>query len=379
MPEPRHRPRGDWHRGEWRREWGRQGRPPWWPEGEAWPPEGPGGWRLVRRRFMARAFGFALLALIIMIAAVGIVVWALSHAFSGGPPAIVAALVGLILVALFARAIVRGVRGSAGPVADLMAAASRVEAGDYSARVAETGPRDVRRLASAFNAMSARLEHDEAERRQLLADVSHELRTPLSVIQGNVEGILDGLYPADRAHLEPILEETALLERLVEDLRTLSLSETGSLQLHPEPTDLEGLLADIVAGFGPRADAAGVTLRLAAAELPDSMELDQARIRQVIGNLLENALRFTPRGGLVSLEARRRDGWVELVVRDSGAGIEPEALERIFDRFYRAAESRGSGLGLPIARSLVEAHGGTISAESEPGQGTVMRVLLPDS
>ena len=147
-----------------------------------------------------------------------------------------------------------------------------------------------------------------------------------------------------------------------------------TLVLAQKPFDMGYMAVQFAA-----ADAAGVTLRLNAGDLPPSLELDQARIRQVIGNLLENALRFTPRGGQVSVEGRRREGGVELVVRDTGAGIEAEALERIFDRFYRAPESRGSGLGLPIARSLVEAHGGIIQAESEPGRGTVMRVTLPAS
>jgi signal transduction histidine kinase len=326
---------------------------------------------------MTRIIGFGLLALAVVVILTGIVVWSLSHTFRGGPPSFVIGLLGILLVVLFARGVVRGVRGSAGPVADLMAAASRIEAGDYSVRVTEAGPRDVRRLASAFNAMSARLERDEGERRQLLADVSHELRTPLSVIQGNVEGILDGLYPPDREHLEPILEETALLERLVEDLRTLSLSETGSLRLHREPTDLADLLTDIVAGFRPRADAAGVQLSLDLQGLPASMELDQARIRQVVSNLVDNALRFTPRGGSVRVAARGGDSSVEIAVRDSGAGMTTQELERIFDRFYRAPESRGSGLGLPIARSLAQAHGGSLVASSAPGDGTEMRVVLP--
>jgi two-component system sensor histidine kinase BaeS len=282
-----------------------------------------------------------------------------------------------ILFVLLARAIVRGFRSSALPIADMMDAAARVEAGDYSARVREDGPRDMRRLARAFNAMSARLAVDEAERRRLLADVSHELRTPLSVIQGNVEGILDGLYPADREHLEPILEEAHLLERLVEDLRTLSLSESGALQLHREPTDLAELLGEAVAGFRARADASGIRLELSLDDGLPTLELDQARFHQVIGNLLTNALRFTPASGRVTITATPVATGVGITVSDTGAGISPEELPRIFDRFYRSADSGGSGLGLPIARSLVEAHGGTIEAESTPENGTTIRITLP--
>jgi signal transduction histidine kinase len=305
------------------------------------------------------------------------VVWAIGTVFGSGASSVIGAMLVLLAVLLVARSLLRGLRGSALPIADIMEAAGRVEAGDYSARVREDGPRDLRRLARAFNAMSTRLASDADQRRQLLADVSHELRTPLSVIQGNVEGILDGLYPADRAHLEPILEETQLLERLVEDLRTLSLSESGALRLHREPTDLAALLAETIAGFGAKADAASVSLRVSTAAGLPPLELDQARMHQVIGNLLANALRFTPAGGLVEVHAAAAAGSVEITISDSGSGIVPEVLPRIFDRFFRSGDTGGSGLGLPIARSLVEAHGGSIEAESPPGGGTVVRIQLP--
>jgi signal transduction histidine kinase len=321
---------------------------------------------------------FAVVVLTLLAALAALLVWAIGTLLGSGAGTVIAALLVLLVLLLVGRAIVRGVRGSAEPIADLMAAASRVETGDYGARVREAGPRDLRRLARAFNAMSARLERDAAERRQLLADVSHELRTPLSVIQGNVEGILDGLYPADRAHLEPILEETQLLERLVEDLRTLSLSETGVLRLHREPTDLGALLSESVAAFRAKADAASVTLALSLDDGLPNLEVDQSRLRQVIGNLLDNAVRLTPAGGSVRVRASASGpDAVEIDVQDTGPGIAPEVLPRIFDRFYRSGERGGSGLGLPIARSLVEAHGGTIAAASEAGQGTRISIRLP--
>ncbi|HEX6655485.1 MAG TPA: HAMP domain-containing sensor histidine kinase, partial [Candidatus Limnocylindria bacterium] len=211
----------------------------------------------------------------------------------------------------------------------------------------------------------------------LLADVSHELRTPLSVIQGNVEGILDGLYPADRPHLEPILEEIGLLERLVDDLRTLSLAETGELRLHREPAHLADLLGEVVTAFEARAQAAGLALRLQApAELP-VLDIDATRMRQVLGNLVANALRFTPRGGEVVVVASVEGDSSIIEVRDTGPGIAAEALPHVFDRFYRSGDSAGSGLGLPIARSLIEAHGGSIEALSPPGGGTTIRLRLP--
>jgi two-component system sensor histidine kinase BaeS len=361
-----------WSRGSWDGE-----RPPWWPEGESWPPDDPQAWRLVRRRFMGRMARFALLALTILVLMAALVVWAVSQLLGTSVATTIAGVIVLLLLLLVARGLVRGLRGSAAPIADMMAAASRVETGDYAARVRESGPPDVRRLARAFNAMSTRLERDADERRQLLADVSHELRTPLSVIQGNVEGIVDGLYPADRTHLDPILEEIGLLERLVDDLRTLSLAETGGLRLHREPTDLGELLGEVVAAFEARALAAGISLRREVPRTAPVLDIDATRMRQVLGNLVANALRFTPLGGEVVVAARPRDATIEIEVRDTGPGIAPDALPHVFDRFYRSGDSAGSGLGLPIARSLVEAHGGTIEAHSPANGGTAVRIQLP--
>jgi two-component system sensor histidine kinase BaeS len=321
--------------------------------------------------------GFALVAISILALLGGLVVWALTRVLSTPAATPVSALLVLLMLVLIVRVVVRGLRGSAAPIGDLMEAASRVESGDFGARVREDGPTDLRRLARAFNAMSARLERDAAERRQLLADVSHELRTPLSVIQGNVEGVLDGLYPADRAHLEPILEEIEVLERLVDDLRTLSLAETGGLRLHREPVDPSELLSDAAAAFEARAQAAGLSVQVDAPPDLPAVELDATRMRQVIGNLVANALRFTPPGGQVTLSAARDTDVLRIEVRDTGTGIAPEALPHVFDRFYRSADSSGSGLGLPIARSLVEAHGGTIEALAAEDGGTTIRVRLP--
>jgi signal transduction histidine kinase len=225
--------------------------------------------------------------------------------------------------------------------------------------------------------MSSRLEADADERRQLLADVSHELRTPLSVIQGNVEGILDGLYPADRAHLEPILDEIGLLERLVDDLRTISLAETGGLRLHREPTEVGELLNEVVAAFETRAEAAGIALRNDVTPGIPTLDLDPTRMRQVLGNLVTNALRVTPRGGEIVLAAAPQGEAVRIEVRDTGPGMAADVLPHVFDRFYRAGDSTGSGLGLPIARSLVEVHGGAIGVLAPDGGGTIIRIDLP--
>jgi len=276
----------------------------------------------------------------------------------------------------------RTLRRYAMPVADVVEAAGRLADGNYAARVIERGPPDTRRLAGAFNRMAMRLEAQETERRHLLAEIAHELRTPLAVIQGNLEGLLDGVYARDEAHLSAVLEETRVLATLIDDLRTLALAESGTLALHRESVDLGALLQDIVAAFGARAEAAGVALTdECAVELP-AVEIDPVRIRQVIANLLTNALQHTAAGGRIRVGCQwRADGaeagemWVS--VADSGTGIASEDLPHIFTRFYKSKDSRGTGLGLAIAQQLVILHGGRIVAESQLGQGTTIRLMLP--
>jgi two-component system, OmpR family, sensor histidine kinase BaeS len=295
--------------------------------------------------------------------------------FSAPGPGIVLLALVLLVAGTF---LWTGVRRAAVPIGNLIEAAGRVEVGDYAARVPEWGPGEIRGLARAFNAMASRLEADTEQRRRLLADVSHELRTPLAVIQGNLEGVLDGVYPADAQHLAPILDETRVLSRLIDDLRTLSLAEAGELPVHPEPTDLGLLLRDVAASFRPQAEAAGVAISVAASDGLANAEVDPARTREVLANLLSNALRHTPGGGRIDLSAELiPSGGVTVRVTDTGSGIPAEAMERIFDRFYRSPDSPGSGLGLPIAQQLVEAQGGTIHAESAPGAGTTITFTLP--
>jgi len=265
---------------------------------------------------------------------------------------------------------------TAAALGDVMDAADRVAEGDYAARVPVPAKGEVAGLARSFNAMASRLEVDAQQRRALFADVAHELRTPLSVVRGNVEGMLDGVYPRDDERLETLLDETAVMTRLLEDLRTLSLAESGVLRLHNEPTEVARLVDDLLTAFEPRAAAAGITLTAAVGAMPP-VALDPVRIRQTLENLLANALRHTPRGGKVWLEARLTGKTVCFAVADTGQGIPPEHLPHVFDRFWKSADSGGSGLGLAIARGLVEAHGGEIRAESAPGRGTTVRFDLP--
>jgi signal transduction histidine kinase len=192
-----------------------------------------------------------------------------------------------------------------------------------------------------------------------------------------VEALIDGVYPADREHLEPILEEARVMERLIDDLRTLTLAEAGSLVLHREPTDLATLLPDVVAGYRNQAEQAGVQLIVSVADAIPVLDIDPARVREVVANLLANALRHTPSAASVDVAARLVGDEVEVTVRDTGRGMDPDELDRIFERFYRAPDSPGSGLGLSIARDLVQAHGGTITATSDPGKGTTIRFTLP--
>jgi signal transduction histidine kinase len=279
----------------------------------------------------------------------------------------------IILVAVAAGTMRRLTR----PMDTLIDAAGRIESGDYSAQVPERGSPDLRSVARAFNSMSSRLKANDEQRRSFLADITHELRTPLSVIRGQVEAIGDGMYPADPAHLAPILDATQALDRLVEDLRTLVLTDAGSLVLNKEPTDLAALLAEIVESFKPQADAAHLALESDLAADLAQVEVDPGRIRSVIGNLLSNAIRHTPPDGALKVGLSRSGDQAVVIVADSGEGITPELLPHVFERFVKGAESNGSGLGLAIAHDIAEAHGGTLEVESEAGSGTRLKLSLP--
>ncbi len=273
-------------------------------------------------------------------------------------------------------------RGMGGPVANLTAATRSVAAGDLDVRVPDHYPGELGELAVAFNRMAQELARSDELRRNLTADVAHELRTPLSVIRGKLEGVLDGVYPNTSEHLELVLEEVELLTHLVEDLRLLALTEAGQLALEKQPMDVGDLLRDAQVNFGPQASDRDVTLALdLPVELPKVLA-DRRRISQVLGNLLTNALRHTPEGGCVTLSAAPGEGVVTVAVADTGAGIPSEYLPYVFERFWRGDKARTrssgrTGLGLAIAKHLVEAHGGEIGVESTPGQGSKFRFTLP--
>jgi two-component system sensor histidine kinase BaeS len=260
---------------------------------------------------------------------------------------------------------------------EIVEAAGRIEKGEYGVQVAERGPRELRSLARAFNAMSTRLATADRNRRAFVADLTHELRTPLAIIRGQAEAIGDGVYPGDQAHVTPILDAAASLETLVDALATMTLADVGSLTLKREAVDVPVLVTSSLAAFQSAADAAGV--RLVADLEPDlpSVDADPARIRGVLGNLLSNAIRYTPSGGTVTARAARSGESVVFSVRDTGQGIPDELHPRIFERFVKGPGSPGSGLGLAIAKDVVTAHGGKIEAISDAGKGTEIRFTLP--
>ncbi|MBP2704562.1 HAMP domain-containing histidine kinase [Microbispora sp. RL4-1S] len=289
----------------------------------------------------------------------------------------VAALVLLITVTATVAAGVRLVR----PLRALTSAVRRMEAGDGTARVDVRGRDEIGRLAAAFNAMSSRRAQLEDLRKSMVSDVAHELRTPLSNIRGWLEATQDGIVAPDPALVASLLEEAALLQHIIDDLQDLAVADAGELALHKEPVHVPDVLDQVTTAQRSNADAAGVRLTAGFDGEPEAYA-DPMRLRQAIGNIVSNAVRHTPPGGEVSLRARMTDGELVIEVADTGVGIAPEHLPLVFERFWRVDKSRtrrtgGSGLGLPIVRKLVEAHGGSVSATSTPGQGSVFTLRIP--
>jgi two-component system OmpR family sensor kinase/two-component system sensor histidine kinase BaeS len=284
-------------------------------------------------------------------------------------------------------------RSLTAPLQRLATAARAVADRDFSRRVEVEGTAEISEVALAFNEMTAALEESERHRQDMVADIAHELRTPLSVLQGNLRAILDDVYPLDRGEVSRLYDETRLLSRLVDDLRELALADAGQLRLNLQPTEAAEVVRATTDSLGLAAEAQGVAL---VAQVPDglpSVQADPDRLAQVLRNLLVNALRHTPPGGSVTVTANKVDDALELAVSDTGEGIPAEDLPRLFDRFWRGDPSRtreddsawghtdrwsrGAGLGLSVARSLVEAQGGRIWVESTAGEGSTFRVALP--
>ena len=288
--------------------------------------------------------------------------------------AVSTALVTLLIGFLLTRRIVT-------PLADVIAAAQEVTAGELSARAPVSGPDDFRALGDAFNQMVDTLQQNEQQRRNLLADVAHELRTPLTVLRGRLEGILDGIYPPDEAHIAPALIQTHLLQKLVDDLRLLTLAEMGQLPFERKPVHLGDVAEQTAVLFEAEATAKNVTLTVNVAPSLPPVTADPQRIGQVISNLLSNALRHVPDGGLIEMSVEQVAEGVSLSVADNGPGIPAADLPYLFDRFWRGDKSRnrssgGAGLGLAIVKQLVEEMNGRIFAQNQPGSGLRITFIL---
>ena len=333
--------------------------------------------RRARARFFRRVAIASIFVLALAILGFISVVRSLAGAAApaGTTPTIVPFL--LVIVGWVILLTVRKARGFASPLDAVMEAADRVADGDYTVRVSNGGPPPLRALASSFNTMTERLQDADRVRRDLMADVAHELRTPLSVLQGRLEGLRDGVYAYDHRQLSQLLEETHVLSRLVEDLRTLALSDAGALPLEREPTDLIGLARDVAVSMEPGAARRSVSLGVDGSRTPVVADIDPVRLREVLTNLVANAIRHSPAGGEVSVTIAEEASAIVVTVADTGSGMDAETLARLFDRFQKGAGSRGSGLGLAIAKGIVAAHGGEISVSSTPGRGTRVTFTLP--
>jgi two-component system, OmpR family, sensor histidine kinase BaeS len=282
-------------------------------------------------------------------------------------------LVAAIITVLAGRRLVR-------PVRTLTRAVQRMTAGDHTARVPVRGNDEVTRLADAFNTMAAAIDTTNRQHKTLVGDVAHELRTPLANVRSHLEAAQDGVLPLGPDLIQSLIEESTLLERLVADLQDLALADAGMLRIHPEESDATDLAEQAVAAHRASADVADVNLRLNATG-PVTVHADPVRLRQALGNLVSNAVRHTP-GGSVEVTVNEHGDTVTLAVADTGSGIAPEHLPHVFDRLYRADPSRsrttgGAGLGLAIAKHLVEAHHGRIEVTSTPGTGSTFTIQLP--
>lgn len=343
-----------------------------------------------RTRRVSRALGFTIffiLTAVLFVGGIAALLYLIFSEYSGvrniwllvcGAPVILVTIVLVTIITLYTR--------FGRPLEELFNAINTIEEGNLSVRVRENRSDMFSDLFKRFNKMVAELERAEQQRRNLTADIAHELRTPLHIIQGNLEGIVDGVYAPTTGHINNTLDETRLLSRLVNDLQTLSLAETGQLPLHPTRFLLADLIQDLTSSFASQAAFRGVELQSHIANPDQQLTADYDRLNQVLSNLISNALRHTPDGGMISIETGAGPSGernVRISVRDTGAGIPSEDLPFIFDRFWRADKSRSermhSGLGLAITKQLIHAHGGTIEVQSEPGKGTTFTIELPDS
>jgi len=285
--------------------------------------------------------------------------------------AAVALLIGLILTRQIAR-----------PIRALISGARHLTKGELSYRVDAKSHDEIGELADSFNIMASSLEKGEQSRRQLTADITHELRTPLTIIEGTVDGMIDGVFKSDSEHLSTIKEQTSMLTHLISDLRDLSLAESRQLKLNLTSTDMVKLVQRVVSSYEINAQEKNIRINLEKATQIPEIRIDPIRMEQVISNLLTNAIRHTPSGHNIDINVKNDEGGLVISVADTGEGIAPEDLPHVFERFYRSDTSRsrkegGTGLGLAIVKQMVEAHGGKVWVESKIGMGSIFNILLP--
>jgi signal transduction histidine kinase len=345
----------------------------------------PSPHRRIMRRFTRFAI-FFFISLIIFVGGSAALFYLVFSEYTGiqniwllvcGAPSALTVLLLFILITLYFR--------FGRPLEELFNAINAVGTGNLSVRVPEKNKSDMfSDLFKRFNKMVGELERAEEQRRNLTADIAHELRTPLHIIQGNLEGVLDGIYQPTSEHINATLDETRLLTRLVNDLQMLSLAETGQLPLHLTHFPIANLIQDLTTSFSPQAASLGIAFQTNLTDTDQTITADYDRLDQVLSNLISNALQYTPVGGKIIIETRPAsdpEKNVQIIIRDSGQGIASEDLPFIFDRFWRGNKSRSgrthSGLGLAITKQLILAHHGTIEAISELGNGTTFIIELP--
>jgi signal transduction histidine kinase len=344
----------------------------------------PRHWKEGRRFFLPFAIFFGGITLVFL-TAIGIVVYFATTLGNGHFHASMLLFVCAVPIAFFMVTAIIGsftFRRYGRPMTNIFSAIDSISEGDLSVRVPEHYPRQFGQLAKRFNHMVSELERNEQQRRNLTADIAHELRTPLHIIQGNLEGIIDGVYQPTPEHINNTLDETKLLARLVNDLQTLSMAEAGQLPLHPTRFLLADLIDDLTSSFSSQAASLGIDLRTSITDPAQELTADYDRLNQVLSNLISNAIRHTPQAGTISIETVSIPSGARIAVRDKGQGIPAEDIPFIFDRFWRGDKSRtervNSGLGLAIAKQLILAHHGTIEAQSEVGKGTTFIIELPE-
>jgi signal transduction histidine kinase len=345
------------------------------------PPHSPRKWRGGRRFFPFGVFFFSIISL--FIGGTAAILYLIFSEYSGvkniwllvcGAPFAIILLAFITIFTLYSR--------FGKPLGHIFNAIDSVAEGNLSVRVPDDNSPQFQELIKRFNKMVSELERSDQQRRNLTTDIAHELRTPLHIIQGNLEGIIDGVYEPTPEHINNTLDETKLLARLVNDLQTLSLAEAGQLPLHPTRFLLADLLTDLTSSFSSQAASLGIDLITKIDDPAKEFSADYDRLNQVLSNLISNALRHTPQGGTISIETESISSGIRIVVKDTGQGIPAEELPFIFDRFWRGDKSRtertNSGLGLAIAKQLIHAHHGTIEAQSKVNEGTVFTIELPE-